>query len=100
MVHKAKMDSDIFRFSIEGKVTSCMVEELEEAILPAIVYSREIEIDLSQVSEIDLEGLRLMVDAKLEAISRDKMLRFTGHSKPVADIMGLCNLGGFFGIAG
>jgi hypothetical protein len=26
-------------------------------------------------------------------------LRVTGYSKPVADIMGLCNLGGFFGIA-
>lgn len=98
MVHKVRMDRDVFRFSIEGRITSSMVEELKEAILPVIVYSQEIEIDLSRVSEIDLEGLRLMVDAKLEAISRDKMLRFTGHSKPVADIMGLCNLDDFFGI--
>lgn len=100
MVSKVKMKEEIFRFSIEGKVTACMVEELGEAILPVISYSQEIEIDLSRVSEIDLAGLRLMVDAKLEAISRDKKLRFTGHSKPVAEIMGLFDLGGFLGVAG
>jgi anti-sigma B factor antagonist len=100
MVYKVKMNVDVFRFSIEGKMTACMVDELGEAILPAIVYSQEIEIDLSQVSEIDLAGLRLMVDAKMEAISRDKKLRFTGHSRPVAEILGQCDLSGFFGAAG
>lgn len=100
MAHKVEADNGVFQFSIEGKMTSCMIDELQEAILPVIGRSREIEIDLSQVSEIDLAGLRLMVDAKLEAISLNRTLRFTGHSKPVADIMGMCNLGGFLGIAG
>lgn len=75
-----------FRFSIEGKMTDAMVGELGEAIRPAIAAAEKIEIDLSQVSEIDFAGLRLMVDAKLDALGMNKRLCFIGHSKPVVEI--------------
>jgi ABC-type transporter Mla MlaB component len=64
-----KTGGEVFRFSIEGKVTSSMVGELKEAILPVISRSHEIQIDLSTISEIDFAGLLLMVDAKLTASS-------------------------------
>ena len=96
MMRKTKDSGEVFQFSIEGQVTSCMVAELREAILPVISRSQEIEIDLSLVSNIDLAGLLLMVDAKLTALSQKKTLRFIRYSKPVTEIMELSGLVGFF----
>lgn len=76
-------------------MTASMVGELGEAIRPAIAAAEKIEIDLSRVSEIDFAGLRLMVEAKLDAIEMDKRLRFTGHSEPVVEILRSYEMGGF-----
>ena len=98
MLRKAKICSEVFQLSIEGNVTSCMVDELREAILPVIGKSQEIEIDLSQVAGIDFAGLSLMVDAKLTALAQGKELRFIRHSKPVVEILESSDLVGFFSV--
>lgn len=101
MARKIEISSEVFQFSVEGEVTSCMVGELREAIFPAITRDQEIEteieIDLSHVSEIDFAGLLLMLEIKLTASARGKALRFIGHSKPVTEIMKLSGLADFFG---
>lgn len=76
-----------FRLPIEGRMTSREVEEVRETIAPLLDNFREIEIDLSRVSEIDLAGLQLMVDMKLAAAVRGIKLHFTGHSQPVIEIL-------------
>ena len=77
-----------------------MVCELREAILPGIVLAdeTEIEIDLSQVTEIDFGGLSLLVETKLTAISLGKTLRFIRYSTPVAEILGISGLTDFFSV--
>ncbi|GEM_PF-2559719 len=87
------MGRHAFKLSIEGDMTIPLVEELEEAILPVIGKCRQIEIDLSQVSEIDRAGLLLMVVLKLEAFTQNVGLYFTGHSEPVMEMLDLCDLG-------
>ncbi len=99
MLGKTNTGCEVFRFSIEGKVTHGLVGELKEAILPAISKSQEIQIDLSTISEIDFTGLLLMVDAKLTAIESGKALQFVGHSKAVIEILEISGLEGFFGIS-
>ncbi len=103
MAHKIETCGEVFRFSVEGEVTSCMVGELREAIFPAITHGQEIEteieIDLSGVSEIDFAGLLLMLEIKLAASARGKALRFIEHSKPVSEIMKLSGLADFFGVS-
>lgn len=103
MARKIETGGEVFRFSVEGEVTSSMVGELREAIFPAIIRDQkietEIEIDLSRVSEIDFAGLLLMLEIKLTACARGKALRFIGHSKPVAEIMKLSGLADFFGVS-
>lgn len=96
MLQNAKDSDEIFRFSIEGSLTDCLVNELREAILSAIARSEEIEIDLSRVSRIDSAGLLLMIDAKLEALTQEKSLRFVRYSKPVGEMLELSGLVGFF----
>jgi anti-anti-sigma factor len=93
----ARKSKQVMQFPIEGEMTIFMVQELREAIMPAIAQNDEVEIDLTSVTDIDAAGLQLMVAVKLEAILRGKTLRYVGHSKPVLDMIDLCDLGSFFG---
>jgi len=97
MSQQEKSRTGSAHFAIEGELTIYRATELRDTILPRINNAGVIEIDLSQVTEIDSAGLQLLVAAKLEALIRDKQLHFVGHSKPVLEVLDLCDLGGFFG---
>jgi len=92
-------DSGSPALAIGGEFTIFNAASLKTSLIDAIVQAEtpEIEIDLSNVTEIDSAGLQLMVMAKREAASRSKSLRFSGHSGPVLDLIDLCDLTGFFG---
>lgn len=92
-----KDKSKVAQFALEGEMTIYRAAELKEVLQPHIDHASVIEIDLSKVSEIDAAGLQLLIAAKLEALIRDKQLHFVGHSKPVLELLDLCDLGGFFG---
>jgi anti-anti-sigma factor len=97
MAQQDKSKTSTAHFAIEGEMTIYRAAELKESLLPHIDHASVIEIDLSQVSEIDSAGLQLLIAAKLEAMIRDKQLHFVGHSKPVLELLDLSDLGGFFG---
>lgn len=80
-----------FNIFTAAETRSCLLEHIHAAQAP------DIEIDLSQVSEIDTAGLQLMIMAKREAAALDKPLRFVGQSAPVLELLDLCDLAGFFG---
>lgn len=84
-------------FAIEGEMTIYRAAELKEVISHQIRRSDVIELELSQITEIDSSGLQLLVAAKLEAAKQNKQLHFIGHSKPVLEVIDLCDLSGFFG---
>ena len=85
--------------SIAGEFTIFTAAMLKQDLLEAIsqTAAAEIDIDLSEVSEIDSAGLQLMVMAKREAAACGKNVRFVRHSDPVLDLIDLCDLSGFFG---
>ena len=97
MAQQGKSQAASAHFAIEGEMTIYRAAELKETIKPHIDRAGVDEIDLSKVSEIDAAGLQLLISAKLEASLRDKQLHFVGHSKPVLEMLDLCDLGGFFG---
>lgn len=84
-------------FAIEGEMTIYRATELREVMSHQLKRADVIELDLSQVTEIDSAGLQLLVAAKREALNRNKQLDFTGHSKAVLEVIDLCDLSGFFG---
>ena len=92
-----KTQNEIARFQIDGEMTIFRATELREKIMQLISGNDGVEIDLSHVTEVDGAGMQLMVSAKLEAILRGKTLRFSGHSKPILDMLDMSDLGGFFG---
>jgi len=87
----------VMHLSIEGELTIFRAQEIREAILPVIAASEEIEIDLTNVTEVDAAGMQLLVSSKIEAFLRGKSLRYSGHSKAILEMIDLCDLGAFFG---
>jgi len=85
--------------TINGEFNIFTAENTKTRLLDAIhqATTADIEIDLSDVTEIDSAGLQLMVMAKREAAEHGKNLSFTRHSASVLDLIDLCGLSGFFG---
>ena len=85
--------------AISGEFTIFTAADLKPRLLHAVIdaESEGVDIDLSEVSEIDSAGLQLMVMTKREALARGKNVRFVRHSDPVLDLVDLCDLSGFFG---
>jgi len=85
------------RLEIKGELSIFTAAELRLQLLEAIAMCPELEVDLSQVGEIDSAGLQLMLAAKREAAGRNQTLYFTGHSPAVCDALEICKLSGQLG---
>jgi len=74
--------------NIEGEMTIRHMEEFNLMISLAIASGLDIEIDLSQVTEMDKAGLHVMLAAKFESIVRGSRLILVGQrSAVVREIM-------------
>ncbi len=85
------------RIAIAGELTIYTAMELKDKLLAGLAATEELELDLSGVGEFDAAGLQLLVMIKQEAAALGKVLRFTGHSPVVLDLLDLSGLAGFFG---
>lgn len=92
METKATANPDALRIALAGELTVFTAAAVREQLLAALGSAAEIEVDLAQVSEIDSAGVQLLLAAKQEAGALQAELGFTGHSAPVLDILGLCDL--------
>jgi len=82
---------------LEGEMTIFTALDVKERLLAPLANCRQIDVDLSQVSEIDSAGLQLMLLIKREAAAQGKDIRFVAHSAAVVDVLELCQLTGYFG---
>ncbi|MCQ8182958.1 STAS domain-containing protein [Methylomonas sp. SURF-1] len=83
--------------TIEDELTIFTAAEQKNNLLSFLNSGDDLEINLSQVTEMDTAGLQLLVLAKREAARTGKTLRFVMHSKAVLDILELANLTTAFG---
>jgi len=84
--------------AISGEFTIFTAATLKQTLVDTIAQAPgDIDIDLSEVSEMDSAGLQLMVMTKREAAAIGKNVRFVRHSDAVLDLIDLCDLSGFFG---
>ena len=86
----------ICRLVVEGDLGIASARDLRDRLLAAFDQGAAVEVDLSQVTEIDSAGIQLLVAAQREALVRNKTLRMVDSSPPVQDILKLCELGAFF----
>lgn len=83
------------RLSVPGNLARLFIRE---NLLDAVVYMevQDIEIDLSEVGEIDSDCLQFIVMAKREAARLGKGIHFNQYIDPVIDLLDLCDLAGIF----
>lgn len=71
--------------------------EQKQVLLDALAASDELELNLSQVGEMDTAGLQLLVLLKREAQRSGKQLRIVAHSQAVSSVIDFCNMAAEFG---
>ncbi|WP_306607299.1 lipid asymmetry maintenance protein MlaB [Azonexus sp.] len=85
------------RLAIAEDLTIYHAQEQKERLSTALEGADGLELDLSQVGEIDTAGLQLLIFAKREAARLDKTLTIVAHSSAVHQALDFCNLVGYFG---
>ena len=91
------MNKQVARVEIKGELNIFTAASLRQLLLDAFAAGTEVEVDLSQVSEMDSAGMQLLVAAKRESALIGKPLRYTGHSPAVIDLIERCDLAGHLG---
>jgi len=66
--------------------------EHKQLLLDALSSTDHLELDLSQVSEIDSAGLQLLILLKKEAQRAGKRISIVAHSQSVRSVIDFCNL--------
>ncbi|WP_017905090.1 STAS domain-containing protein [Pseudomonas asplenii] len=84
---------DTLRVGIDGELTIYTVAELAAALLPQMGVAPRLELDLSQVTEMDGAGLQLLAVIEREAGLAGTALSLTGKSQTVTQTLQLCRSG-------
>jgi anti-sigma B factor antagonist len=66
-------------------------------LLEALDGCEELDLDLSQVGEMDTAGFQILLLAKREATKANKTVRLTAHSKAVTELLDLYHMASYFG---
>ncbi|MBR7629817.1 MAG: STAS domain-containing protein [Aeromonas popoffii] len=82
---------------VSGDMTIYTAADLKLALTPLLYRQQALELDLSQVSEMDSAGLQLLLAAKKTAQQGGYPLHLIMHSHAVLDALELCQLTAFFG---
>lgn len=69
----------------------------KKRLVAALDGADGLELDLSQVAEIDSAGLQLLILTKREAARLGKQMSIVAHSPAVRQMLDFCNLAAFFG---
>ena len=91
------INSNTKQLTPEGELTIFTAADIKAQLTAALAASPFLEINLSQVSEMDTAGLQLLIVAKNECQARNGSLLLTGHSPAVMDVLDICNMTAFFG---
>lgn len=83
--------------SLSDDLTIYHALEQKQVLLDALATSQELELDLSQVGEMDTAGLQLLVLLKKEAQRAGKQVRIVAHSQAVSALIDFCNMAAEFG---
>jgi anti-anti-sigma factor len=89
--------SNATRLSITQDLTIYHAMEQKQQFMTALEGAAGLELDLSQVAEMDTAGLQLLMLAKREAGLANKQLSIVAHSPVVRQTLDFCNLASYFG---
>lgn len=82
--------------SVAGGMTICHAAQMKEELRLSLDGCTDVEIDLSEVSEMDTAGFQLLLLAKREAANAGKQLRLVAHSPATREVLDLFNMASYF----
>ena len=85
------------RMVLDSEMTIYNAGDLKQKLFDALLQAPALEIDLSQVREIDTAGIQLLMMVKRESQSRGRSLAIVAHSPAVREALDFYNLAAFFG---
>ncbi|MDY0013595.1 MAG: STAS domain-containing protein [Rhodocyclaceae bacterium] len=86
------------RLTLDGDMTIYQAAQIKQALLDGVQSRQVLELDLSQVGEMDTAGFQLLVMAKRESERLGHALRIVAHSPGVGDVLGFYNMDAYFGV--
>jgi anti-anti-sigma factor len=84
--------NDTAHVTIDGELTIYTAAELSAELLPRLGATPQMQIDLSQITEMDGAGLQLLIMVTREASKAGTALTLSGHSKVVLETLQLSGL--------
>jgi anti-anti-sigma factor len=89
--------SEVARLALEGDLTIYNAVEMKRRLLEAVRAPNALELDLSQVGEMDTAGFQVLVLAKRESQRLGHDLSIVAHSQAVRDVLETYNMLAYFG---
>jgi anti-sigma B factor antagonist len=96
MAIRSEKRDDIAKLTIEGEMTIYTAAKFKDLLVEALRSSNEMEIDLSEVSEMDTAGLQLLLLLRRHAASANKPFRLIAHSDASRDVFEQYNIFRYF----
>ena len=93
---RAETHGQTLRVHVDGEMTIYNAELLKAALAEFIETDAPLEVDLSNVSEIDSAGVQLLMLLKKERHGHSRQLTLANHSSPVLDVFELMDLAAYF----
>jgi len=87
------------RYALGRNLTIYEANTAKEELLNSLALGTTIELDLSQVAEMDTAGVQLLMLAHRECMNQGKCLRVTERSQAVQQLLDLYDLAQLFGNA-
>lgn len=87
----------ITHLSIQGEMTIYNALEQKQALAHFLKTSKELQLDLSGVGEIDSAGIQVLLFLKQESAKYAIKLDLVQHSQAVVEVLELLNLSKYFG---
>lgn len=97
MTINIETSNGVCRARMAGEMTIYHAAEIKGELLPCLDCGTEVEIDLSDVSEMDTAGFQLLLLLKREAANTGKLLRLVAHSPATLEVLDLFNMASHFG---
>jgi len=92
-------DGGVLKISVIGEMTIYNARELKKGLAEHFFSAKDIEIDLTEVGEIDTAGLQLIALARNESMSSGKRFRIASLSAPAERLVTLYNMKEFLGLS-
>ena len=92
-----QQDGERVQLRIQGELNIYCASDSKAQLLDALSAGRELEVDLSDLEELDTAGVQLMLMLKQEAQRGGRQCSFINHSPAVRDVIDLLNLASALG---